>query len=140
MLVTKSKKQGAESVWPASALVPLEANFTDKRGVIQPLVETLFRSAMVIYSKQGAVRGNHSHGTDWHYCYMLSGSMEYYYRPSGDPKSPEVLIVKAGQMIFTPPGVDHAMKFLEDTVWLTLSRNPRNQRDYEADLTRIQMV
>ncbi|MBT6087838.1 MAG: hypothetical protein HOH22_19145, partial [Rhodospirillaceae bacterium] len=40
----------------------------------------------------------------------------------------------------TPPMVDHAMRFPVDTVFLTLSRNPRDQETYEADVVRVPMV
>ncbi len=50
------------------------------------------------------------------------------------------LIVKAGEMVFTPPMVDHGMKFPEDTTFLTLSRNPRDQASYEADVVRVDML
>ena len=43
-------------------------------------------------------------------------------------------------MIFTPPMVDHAMKFPTDTLFLTLSRNARDQKNYEEDVVRIKMV
>ena len=43
-------------------------------------------------------------------------------------------------MIFTPPMVDHAMKFPEDTLFLTLSRNPRDQKNYEEDVVRVDMI
>jgi hypothetical protein len=36
--------------------------------------------------------------------------------------------------------VDHGMVFPEDTVFLTLSRNPRDQATYEADVVRIEML
>ena len=36
--------------------------------------------------------------------------------------------------------VDHAMKFLVDTVFLTLSRNPRDQVSYENDVVRVNMI
>jgi quercetin dioxygenase-like cupin family protein len=121
-------------------LVTLGGALVDVRGSIQPLVERVMRSAMYITSKKGAVRGNHYHKTDWHYCYMVSGAMEYYYRPTGSSKAPELLIVKTGQMVFTPPRVDHAMKFLKDTAWLTLSRNPRTPEAYESDVVRIHLI
>jgi quercetin dioxygenase-like cupin family protein len=125
---------------PKEILVPLEKPFIDVRGVIQPLVEDMMQSAMLITSKKGAVRGNHYHLTDWHYCYMLSGVMEYHHRPTGQTGKPEILVVKAGQMIFTPPKVDHAMFFKKDTTWLTLSRNPRDQAAYEADVVRVPLL
>ena len=32
------------------------------------------------------------------------------------------------------------MKFPEDTVFLTLSRNPRDQQAYEADVVRVNLI
>jgi hypothetical protein len=43
-------------------------------------------------------------------------------------------------MLFTPPMVEHAMKFDEATTFLTLGRNRRDQASYEADVVRIQLV
>ena len=44
------------------------------------------------------------------------------------------------QMVFTPPMEDHATVFLEDTVLLVASRNPRDQASYEADVRRVMLV
>jgi quercetin dioxygenase-like cupin family protein len=126
--------------WPSQPLAPLEQPFLDDRGAIRPLVETVMRSALIIESKTGAVRGNHYHLTDWHYCYVVSGTMEYYHRPAGSEQPPERLVVRAGQMVFSPPMVEHAMRFPEDTVFLTLSRNPRDQSAYEADVVRTKLI
>jgi quercetin dioxygenase-like cupin family protein len=86
------------------------------------------------------LRANHYHKTDWHYCYVVSGTIEYYHRLTGSTEEPECLLVKKGEMVFTPPMVDHGMKFPEDTVFLTLSRNPRDQVSYEADVVRVDML
>jgi len=126
--------------WPDQAIVPLEKPFVDGRGAIQPLVDRMMKSAVVIESKAGALRANHYHKTDWHYCYVISGSIEYYHRTTGSTEEPEMLLVKQGQMVFTPPMIDHGMKFPEDTVFLTLSRNPRDQATYEADVVRVDML
>lgn len=128
------------SLWPKQPLVSLDAPHVDDRGAIQPLVEMMMKSAVLIDSKKGALRANHYHKTDWHYCYVLKGCIEYYHRPTGSTQAAEKLMVRQGQMIFTPPMVDHAMKFPEDTVFLTLSRNPRDQTSYEADVVRIELV
>jgi quercetin dioxygenase-like cupin family protein len=125
------------STWPASGLVPLSAPFSDSRGAIQPLVDAPIRSAVLISSKQGSVRANHYHRTDWHYCYVVTGSIEYFHRPTGSEQEPQRVLVTAGQMFFTPPMTDHTMIFPEDTTFLTLGRNPRDQESYEADVVRI---
>ena len=126
--------------WPKDPLVPLEAPFEDARGGIQPLLERMMRSAMLIESKKGTVRANHFHKTDWHYCYMVSGEMEYYERPAGGAGKPRLIVARKGQMVFTPPMVEHAMRFTEDTTWVTLSRNPRDQSAYEADVVRVRLI
>lgn len=134
--VTEEEKMS----WPDEAIVLLEKPFVDDRGAIQPLVDRMMKSAVMIESKKGALRANHYHKTDWHYCYVISGAIEYYHRPTGSADEPEMLLVKEGQMVFTPPMVDHGMKFPEDTVFLTLSRNPRDQATYEADVVRVDML
>ena len=126
--------------WPKQPLVQLESPFVDARGSIQPLVDEMMKSTLMIESKAGSLRANHYHKTDWHYCYVVSGCIEYHHRPTGSDEEPEMLLVRAGEMVFTPPMVDHGMKFPEDTVFLTLSRNPRDQATYEADVVRIDML
>jgi quercetin dioxygenase-like cupin family protein len=129
-----------DDAWPNDVLIPLERPFVDGRGVIQPLVEAVMASAVLISSNKGALRANHYHKTDWHYCYVVEGSIEYFHRPHGSDAEPERVLVGKGEMFFTPPMVDHTMKFPEDTIFLTLSRNPRDHNSYEADVVRIEMV
>ena len=121
-------------------IVGMEPPFADARGEIQPLVDRTFSSAVMITSKKGTVRANHYHKTDWHYCYVLEGRIEYHHRPHGADTAPEAVIVEKGQTFFTPPMVDHAMVFLEDTTFLTLGRNSRAQAVYEADVERIELI
>ena len=115
------------STWPTTVKVPLEKSFDDMRGSIQPLVDVTMESCVLIRSKKGSVRANHYHRTDWHYCYVLSGEIEYHYRKTGSTAPPETATIRAGELFFTPPMVDHAMVFTQDTVFLTLGRNSRAQ-------------
>ena len=129
-----------KDTWPAHGVVKLEKPFVDGRGSIQPLVDMMMQSAVMIESKAGSLRANHYHKTDWHYCYVVSGRIEYLHRPTGSDQEPEIILVDEGEMVFTPPMIDHGMRFPVDTVFLTLSRNPRDQESYEADVVRIDMV
>ena len=129
-----------ESMWPKEHLVPLDPPHADERGAIQSLVNFPMKNLSLISSKQGTLRSNHYHVTDWHYMYVLSGSFDYYYRPTGTKEAPKVTRLKAGEMIFTPPMEDHATVFLEDTQILVMSRNPRDQEAYEADVRRVQLI
>ena len=120
-------------------IIELEAPHKDERGMILPLADEDMKSAVLISSKKGTVRANHYHHTDWHYCYVLKGAMDYHYRPAGSKEQPRVTKIKAGQMFFTPPMLEHAMVFTEDCEFLCLGRNPRDQATYEADITRVQL-
>lgn len=126
--------------WPTTPDVVLRAPFTDARGGIQPLVDIPMQSAVLIETHKGAIRANHYHKTDWHFCYVVQGCIEYHHRPTGSTGKPERLLVPAGSMVFTPPMVDHLMKFPEDTTFVCLSRNPRDQAAYEADVVRISLL
>lgn len=125
------------ATFPKSVIVPLARPFTDDRGGIQPLVDRMMESAVMITSNKGSVRADHYHRTDWHYCYVIDGQIEYYHRPHGSTAKAEKVIIKPGQLFFTPPMVDHTMVFLKNTMFLTLGRNSRAQEVYEADVVRV---
>ena len=126
--------------WPLNPLVELTKPYVDNRGCIQPLVDLMMKSAVMIESKAGSLRANHYHKTDWHYCYVITGQIEYFHRNLNSKEEPELILVEKGNMIFTPPMVEHCMKFPVDTLFLTLSRNPRDQETYESDVVRIDLI
>ncbi len=72
--------------------------------------------------------------------YVLSGSFDYYYRPTDSGEELQCVRIKAGEMIFTPPMEDHATVFLEDCDLLAISRNPRDQEAYEEDVRRVILI
>ena len=121
-------------------LIPMDKPYIDGRGAIQPLVAGGFESAQLITCNKGAVRANHYHKKDWHYCYMVYGAMRYYSRPAGSDESPTWILVTAGQTVYTPPMEDHAMEFLEDSAFVNFAGRPRDQGDYEDDLVRVELI
>ncbi len=136
----KNIKLDDESMWPKTGLVDLDSAHSDERGEIQSLVNFPMKNISLISSKKGAVRSNHYHLTDWHYMYVITGSFDYYYRPTGRDDELKCVRVKAGELIFTPPMEDHATVFLEDCDLLAMSRNPRDQEAYEEDVRRVILV
>src|SRR3972149_6811285 len=118
------------SMWPVAGKVALPRAHVDDRGAIQSLVNLPMKNISLISSKRGSVRSNHYHVTDWHYMYVLNGSFDYYWRPTGSNAAPSVVRVSEGEMIFTPPMEDHATVFLEETQILVASRNARDQQSY----------
>ena len=125
---------------PAGTLVPLPPAFEDARGKIQTLVDGGVQSVQVITSQASTVRANHYHKADSHFMYVVRGSMKYYHRPVGDESTPAMLVVKEGEMVFTPPLVEHAVEFPEDTVFLNITGKSREQKSYEDDLVRVELL
>ena len=74
--------------WPKEIVIKLENAFSDGRGSIQPLVNIPMESCVLITSKKNTIRANHYHKTDWHFCFVLEGTIEYYHRPVGSSESP----------------------------------------------------
>jgi len=120
--------------------VELPPPFTDSRGSLHNILDTPIRSVIYVTSTQGAVRANHYHQDDWHYCYLVSGEMVYYHRVVGDTNPPTEVRVVPGDMIYTPPLVEHAMKFLTDSTFIAFGGRPRDQESYEADLVRVKLI
>lgn len=122
----------------------IKPEFTDERGDIMPILDdgtTNIRSVLIINSKKGSVRANHYHKEDSHYCYMVSGKMEYFEKPIDAPDSAiETAVVEAGDMVYSPPMVVHAMRFLEDTTWIVLATKSRKDGAYEDDTVRVKFI
>lgn len=127
--------------WPSNQPgVPLASAFTDPRGEIFNLLLGEISSVGLIRSKRGAVRANHLHKTDWHFTYVANGSVLYFERSAGAPDIPTPTEFRALSMFFTPPGVEHAMLFTQDTDILTFARNIRSHDNHEADLVRVEFI
>ena len=122
---------------PETTIVPLEGPYVDARGAIQNLVHHELGSAVIISSNAGAVRAEHWHREDFHYCYLISGGLLYCERPVGSKDEPTKTLIKAGQLFFTGPNIEHSMYFTQDSVFLTLGKLSRTHDAYEKDLVRL---
>ena len=81
-LVSKNK-------FPSNPTVPRGTSFRNQNGVIKNILFQQFSSVAIIDSKAGSVRANHYHLTDWHYAYILEGSIDYFWRPAGSLDKPQ---------------------------------------------------
>ena len=119
----------------------ISPEFVDDRGEITRILDAQapIRSILSITSKKGSIRSNHYHKKDTHYCYLVSGKMEWFEKPV-DGGEVESAVFEPGDMIFTPAMTIHAVRFLEDSVFLTFATEARNQADYEADTVRVTLI
>ena len=120
----------------------IEPEFSDPRGTITRLLDekgVVIKSIVLITSNAGSIRANHYHKKDSHYCYLASGKMAYSERAI-DGGEITTVVVEAGDIIYTPPMMAHAMRFLEDSVFYTFATEHREQSEYEGDLVRIGLI
>lgn len=120
----------------------IEPFFTDSRGEISNLIngEVRIKSILLITCKKGATRANHYHKKDMHYSFLIKGKMEYVSKEVNSKSEPKTVIVSKGEMVYTPPMTIHAMKFLEDSVFLAFATEARAQNNYEGDLIRVKLI
>lgn len=134
-----------EGKYPRNPLVEISPPFENDAGSIWNLAHGTFGSASFIKSLAGTVRSNHYHQTDSHFIYVVTGFMYYYWRPAnantdpkyGPPQPCQRIRVQKGQLIFTPPLVEHATYFPVVTDIVTLNKYKRDHQHHEADLVRV---
>lgn len=131
-LLTRSRLYG-------SPIVDISNVYQDARGDIINIVNKPVGSVVLITSRANTVRANHWHKTDSHLCFVLKGSVHYFERPVGSKEKPSYKLISAGQAFITGPNVEHAMKFTEETTFLTLGKLSRTPSEYEADLIRLKV-
>ena len=91
----KMKKTNSKLNIPNTVRIKLSGIHQDKRGKIINISNELIRSCALIKSKKNSIRANHYHKKDWHYCYVLKGKLEYYYRNHGTEKKIKKMTCRA---------------------------------------------
>ena len=94
-------------------------------------------SVSVLYCKPGSVRARHFHREDSHTLYVVSGEVEYFERPLGSTECPEPQHFYEREMFHTPPLVEHAMRFPEGAILVSMSSRSRTHEEHEADVVRV---
>jgi quercetin dioxygenase-like cupin family protein len=108
----------------------------DYRGIIEDILPEPIDCVTRIFTKAGAVRGNHRHRETIQWTYVISGRLrivtddgEYRRRRDYGP----------GEMAREDPGIAHAWRALEDTTVLVFTRGPRSGEAYESDTIRLKV-
>lgn len=113
-------------------------NFKDDRGEIRDLLtKTDIDAVTYITCKKGSVRGNHYHKKTVQYDYVLSGKFALYTKLMPNGKITKRTL-KAGDIAFHPAMEAHTFVALEETVFLSLTKGPRNGVDFEKDTIRLE--
>lgn len=109
--------------------------YEDERGTIANIADGQLGDVAVIASEKGAVRANHVHAEDWHFSYLLNGSMVYIWK--GEDGIEESVVVNPGQMVYSPPGIPHKMIFRDRSTFVAISAKNRSAENYEQDTKRL---
>ena len=122
-----------------SVILPFEQSKEDDRGYIKSIINQPSTNTSIIMCNPGSVRANHYHIRDWHYMYVLEGSMDYFFF---DNLSKEVcfLSLEKDQIVYTPPKEVHATFFSEQTKLIVISYLARDETSYEADTRRVKFI
>lgn len=123
-------------------LVKIKKNFqtvVDERGEIVNILDADICHVALITSKSGAVRGNHYHPEQIQHDYLLKGKYEYIAKDIKTGAT-ESHVIETGNLVITQPNTAHAMKFLEDSVFLTFTTGGREVEKYETHTRKFELI
>jgi hypothetical protein len=116
-------------------------DFQDERGQI---TDIFFRANInhvaIISSVPNAIRGNHYHALSIQHMYIISGSLEYWYKNSQMPES-EFTVCLPGDVITSEKAEIHALKIGDKgCVFMAFTEGVRGGEDYESDTFRVESI
>lgn len=113
-------------------------NFEDARGTITDIfVKNPKDHCTIIFTKKGAVRGNHYHKKSKQHDYIISGSFETYAKKMDEGEVTK-FILSPNDLVSWEANEAHEFVALEDTVFLTFIDGPRGGEEYENDTFRLE--
>jgi dTDP-4-dehydrorhamnose 3,5-epimerase-like enzyme len=112
-------------------------NFQDERGLIIDVVEnTPFEHATIIYTKKGAMRGNHYHKESIQYLFVIKGKIRAFTQKVGEDEV-RIDFLEENDLIVHEPLEAHAYIAEEDTIFLVLIKGIRSGTQFEKDTYRL---
>ena len=112
-------------------------NFEDARGTITDIfVSEPKEHCTIIFTKKGAVRGNHYHKLSRQCDFIVSGSLETYGQMIGQDKV-EKVILRQNDLVRWEENEAHEFIALEDTLFITFVDGVRGGDDFEKDTFRL---
>ena len=108
--------------------------FEDARGVIQDLLGPV-DAVTEIYTRAGAVRGNHYHAATTQFTYVCWGELRAAWV---EDDGVHEKTYGPGSLITEHAGIPHAWKAETDCMVLVMTKGPRSGEAYETDTTRLE--
>tara|TARA_B100000941_G_C28215515_1_gene404046 strand:- start:230 stop:625 length:396 start_codon:yes stop_codon:yes gene_type:complete len=114
----------------------IKKNFQDDRGIITDIiVKERIDYVTLITNLKNAVRGNHYHKETIQFLYVLKGTILVASKFEG--KRMQKKILGEGHLLFNEANEWHAIKSIEDSTLLILTRGLRGGKNYEADTYKL---
>lgn len=113
---------------------------TDGRGFIADIFyKADMNHACYITSVPNSVRGNHYHKFTTQHTFIISGSMEYWYKSLDGPV--QMVAAGKGDFITSQPNEIHTYKIGPNGCELiAFTEGPRGGKDYESDTIRVESI
>lgn len=111
--------------------------FEDHRGVIEDILAGPVDQVTRIFTKAGAVRGNHVHEHTEQWTYVVSGRMTAVQQKASGHQAR--IRLREGHLLHEPAGLPHAWKAETDCTVLVFTRGPRSGEAYETDTQRLKV-
>jgi len=122
----------------------VKPEFVDERGFISRIIDQdkyKIRSVLYIERKKGSRGADHYHKNDAHYVYVLKGLVKRSEKNMRKKTSKvESVVLRPGDVVLTPPMIAHSDLFLKDSVILAFTTENRNQKKYEKDTVRVNIL
>lgn len=115
----------------------LKTNFKDSRGTIMDIfVDDPKDHVTIIFSKKGAVRGNHYHKKSTQYVFIVSGQLTMLSQRVGQKRIFKH-VLRPGDLMTHKSMEIHTLIADKDTVFLAFAEGVRGGKDYERDTYRV---
>ena len=122
-------------------------SFKDERGKIdnyylsEPINWIGLITTENVRERKNTIRGNHYHPEQEQKVLVTSGSYISVYKNLLESESPiKHHLVKAGDLVITPPNIAHTQIFLEDTTLLNLVHGERKHENYGKHTIPYELV
>jgi len=116
-------------------------SFIDHRGSIHDIFyKTNLNHVAIIESVPNAERGNHYHAKTTQHIYIISGSLEYWYK-NGETADPKFEICVKGDLVTSEKNEIHALKISADgCTFIAFTEGIRGGKDFESDTYRTENI